>query len=140
MSRRRTMRESTKPIRGRPGTKTRLLLSAALLVSFAAIVFSQQSDAPDGFYTKAQATRGEGLYDANCASCHGLRLESGVAAPLKGSRFMAKWGKGHSVDELYYITRTQMPYGAGGKLSSQQYIDIVAYILKMNGYPQGKRE
>ena len=53
---------------------------------------------------------------------------------------MAKWGQGHSVDELYYITRTQMPYGAGGKLSSQQYINIIAYILKMNGYSARQRE
>jgi alcohol dehydrogenase (cytochrome c) len=54
---------------------------------------------------------------------------------------MAKWGQGnHNVDELYYITRTQMPFGAGGTLSRQQYIDIVAYILKANGFKSGARE
>ncbi len=136
------MRESTKPIRFRSGITTRLLLSAVLLISYAAMVFSQQNEAAatDGFYTQAQARRGEKLYDKNCATCHGLKLEAGSAAPLKGSRFMAKWGRGHSVDELYYIIRTQMPYGAGGTLSRQQYINIVAYILKTNGYRQGTRE
>src|SRR5262249_32691483 len=58
-----------------------------------------------------------------------------------GGRFMEKWGRGnHNVDELYYITRTTMPYGAGGTLSNQQYIDIIAYILKVNGYRAGAGE
>src|ERR1044072_265817 len=54
---------------------------------------------------------------------------------------MAKWGQGkHTADELYYITRTQMPYGAAGTLTARQYIDVVAYILKANGYNAGSRE
>src|SRR5581483_5748704 len=54
---------------------------------------------------------------------------------------MSKWGQGnHNVDELYYITRTQMPYGAANTLTPQQYIDIVAHILRANGYAAGTRE
>src|SRR5262245_65024547 len=41
---------------------------------------------------------------------------------------------------VYYITRTQMPFGAGNTLSNQQYIDTVAYMLKANGYKGGTRE
>lgn len=136
------MSKIMKPFRACSRIKTRLLLCAVLIISFAAMVFSHQNDAlsPDGFYTQAQAVRGEKLYDQQCAYCHGVKLEAGAAAPLAGSRFMARWGRGNNVDELYYITRTQMPYGAGGKLSPQQYIDIVAYILKVNGYRPGTQE
>src|SRR5215510_9687793 len=94
-----------------------------------------------GIYSDAQARRGQRLYESKCASCHGVQLEGGSSVALAGSRFMAKWGGGnHNVDELYYITRTQMPYGAGGTLTNQQYIDIVAYMLKANGYKPGARD
>ncbi|MGH9856182.1 MAG: PQQ-binding-like beta-propeller repeat protein, partial [Blastocatellia bacterium] len=76
-----------------------------------------------------------------CASCHGLRLEGGSASALSGGKFADKWGHGDkTVDDLYYITRTQMPFGAGNTLSRQQYIDVVAYMLKANGYKPGARE
>jgi alcohol dehydrogenase (cytochrome c) len=94
-----------------------------------------------GIFTNAQAQRGQNLYEKRCASCHGLQLTGGSAAPLSGNQFMAKWGQGkHSVDELYYITRTQMPYGAAATMTNQQYIDIVAYMLKANGYQAGERQ
>jgi alcohol dehydrogenase (cytochrome c) len=95
----------------------------------------------DGLYTATQAQRGQALYDKKCASCHGLQLEGAAASALAGSRFMSKWGQGnHTADELYFITRTQMPYGAGNTLSAQQYIDIIAYVLKANGYPAGAND
>jgi alcohol dehydrogenase (cytochrome c) len=94
-----------------------------------------------GFYTGAQAARGETLYARRCATCHGRSLEGASSTALAGSRFIAKWGQGNrTVDDLYFITRTQMPFGAGGTLSNQQYIDIVAYMLKANGYAPGERE
>lgn len=90
-------------------------------------------------FTEAQAQRGQALYTAKCASCHGTSLEGGSASALSGAKFAAKW-TGKSVDDLYFITRTQMPYGAGGTLTEQQYIDIVAHLLKGNGYGAGTRE
>ncbi|MBK8316334.1 MAG: c-type cytochrome [Acidobacteria bacterium] len=47
-----------------------------------------------GVYTAAQAKRGQALYQANCAACHGQSLEGASASALKGSRFMAKWAEG----------------------------------------------
>lgn len=93
---------------------------------------------PTGLFTEAQAQRGQTLYAAKCASCHGASLEGGSASALNGAKFAAKW-TGKSVDDLYFITRTQMPYGAGGTLTDQQYIDIVAHLLKGNGYGAGAR-
>ena len=73
--------------------------------------------------------------------CHGPRLEGGSASALSGGKFADRWARGDkSVDDLYYITRTQMPFGAGNTLSKQQYIDTVACMLKANGYKAGARE
>lgn len=86
-----------------------------------------------------QATRGQALYDKKCGSCHGLQLEGASATALMGGKFMAKWS-GKSVDDLYYITKTQMPYGAAGTMKDQEYIDVVAYMLRANGYRSGAQE
>ncbi len=94
---------------------------------------------PAGIFTEAQAQRGQTLYASKCATCHGQALEGASASPLTGSRFLAKWG-GKSVDDLYFITSTQMPYGAGGTLSQSEYMAIVAHLLRANGYRVGGRE
>ena len=116
------------------------LVIGALLIGGIRLA-SVRAQQPPAIFTTAQATRGQAVYDAKCASCHGAQLEGKSASPLAGPRFATKWANGsHSVDDLYFITRTQMPYGAGGTLSNQQYIDSVAYILKVNGYRAGDRE
>src|SRR5438105_11735576 len=125
--------------------KRRLVIAAWLWLLLMGIALAPRvllAAAPqDGVYTTAQAQRGQALYDKKCASCHGLQLEGGSASALAGSRFMSKWGQGnHAVDELYFITRTQMPYGAGNTLTPAQYIDIIAYLLQANGYPAGSTD
>lgn len=107
------------------------------------ITFSANNQSGKGqeeLYTRDQADRGKALYETRCASCHGMNLEGTPATALAGEPFMAKWGEGkHTIDDLYYITRTQMPYEKPGSLTPRQYIDIVAYILASNGYPAGSR-
>ena len=61
--------------------------------------------------------------------------------PLSGATFQARWvDSGRTVDEFYYIVRTLMPYDRPASLSKQQYIDIVAYVLKVNDYRAGPQE
>ncbi|MGH9802487.1 MAG: c-type cytochrome, partial [Blastocatellia bacterium] len=106
------------------------MLAAKQSVSFAQ---------PSGIFTDAQVARGQVLYDSKCSKCHGNQLDNGTAAALTGGKFAAKWA-GKSVDDLFYITKTQMPYGAGGTLKDQEYIDVVAFMLKANGYKSGAQE
>ena len=81
------------------------------------------------------------MYDDYCAACHGLRLEGGSSVPLSGATFQARWvDSGRTVDEFYYIVRTLMPNDRPASLSKQQYIDIVSYVLKINGYHAGPQE
>ena len=41
------------------------------------------------------------------------------------------------ISDLFYIVRTLMPYGKPATLSKQEYIDMIAYLLMMNGHPAG---
>jgi mono/diheme cytochrome c family protein len=115
------------------------------LAAAAALIYGAHSPAgcaaDDGLFTSAQVARGERLYAEHCASCHGPNLEGKGATPLSGETFHTKWADGeHTVDDLYYIARTSMPYSAPGKLSKQEYIDVIAYVLKVNGYREGEQE
>lgn len=97
----------------------------------------------DGVYTDAQARRGMGAYEANCASCHQSTLEGNPEAPaLRGPTFMEVW-RDDTLDGIYQHMRTRMPRlpgGEPGSLSDAQYTDIVAYVLKSNDYPAGPKE
>ncbi len=114
---------------------TAALLCAVIGRSFV-VESAQQSER---LFTQAQAERGKPLYAQHCASCHGQSLEGSPSSPLAGERFMAKWND-RTVDELYYITKLQMPYGKPDSLSVRQYLDITAFMLASNGYAAGPRE
>lgn len=81
------------------------------------------------------------MYQQYCAACHGPSLQGNPAAPLTGPAFRARWEDGkHTLDDLFFIVRSLMPNNAPGSLSKAQYADVVAYILKINGYPAGDAE
>lgn len=86
----------------------------------------------DGVYTEAQATRGQRVAQQNCASCH-------APSDWSGSSFLRSW-VGRPVLGLHNHIRTSMPFGSPGRLSAEQYSDIVAYMLKLNRAPAGKTE
>jgi mono/diheme cytochrome c family protein len=94
----------------------------------------------DGVYTDDQAQRGEPLYRANCASCHGDTLKgAGETPPLSGGPFLANWN-GLTLGDLFERIRRTMPQDKPGRLSRQSKADILAYVLKANKFPTGKTE
>ena len=94
----------------------------------------------DGNYTEEQAQRGKALYKSACASCHGETLSGGDDAPaLAGGTFLDNW-YGQTVGELFSQIRASMPKQDPERLTLQQKIDIVSYILSANGFPAGKAE
>lgn len=121
------------------------VLATLALALFAHLALSvsargEKSESEMTVYSEAQAVRGRDLYTEHCAACHGLMLEGRNSVPLSGATFQARWAdEKHSVDDLFYIVRTLMPYGQPATLSKQEYIDIIAYILMMNRYPAGAR-
>jgi mono/diheme cytochrome c family protein len=131
--------------------KIELKIAAAAIIGLAAIggfhspLRAQQAEKAsrsvwDGVYTKEQAKRGEGLYAQNCSSCHGPDLTGNdEAAPLSGPVFLASWD-GLSVGDLSNRVRVSMPPNNLGKLSRQQIVDILSYVLSVNSFPAGKTE
>src|SRR5580692_7780529 len=91
----------------------------------------------DGVYTEAQAARGVTAFGQSCAGCHALAAEG--KAPLAGDAFWKSFAQ-KSVGDLLEFVSTYMPNGTPGSLSEPTYNDIVAVILKSNGFPAGSSE
>src|SRR5690349_11574760 len=86
------------------------LLTAGFFWPDAASVRASQKE---GIFSAAQVERGAALYANKCAECHGANLQGSTSVPLSGSKFKDRWADGkHTVDDLYFVIRTQMPYGA----------------------------
>jgi hypothetical protein len=93
-----------------------------------------------GSYSDAQASRGEPLYAANCATCHGADLAGSEKGPaLAGVSFAARW-TGRTLTELLDYIHLQMPLNSAGGLSRQQSADVLAYMLRKGGVPAGGAE
>ena len=94
----------------------------------------------DGVYTEQQATRGQALYDKECASCHLDTLQGdGLAPGLVGDAFTYRWQDG-PVSDVFIVIKTTMPADRPADLQDQEYADIIAYLLKKNNYPSGAKE
>jgi sugar lactone lactonase YvrE/mono/diheme cytochrome c family protein len=116
--------------------------AAILIASSAGALLAQDATRSvwGGVYTDAQAQRGAAAYAQNCQACHGAQLTGqGEAKPLAGPEFLANWN-GLSVGDLFERVRTTMPQSAPRSLSAETYADVLAYLLKFNGFPAGAQE
>jgi S-disulfanyl-L-cysteine oxidoreductase SoxD len=94
----------------------------------------------EGVYTEEQAKRGETVYGKECASCHGDLLTGGESAPpLTGGVFQANWN-GLTLGDLFDRIRKTMPLSKPGRLTREQYAEVLAFMLSINKFPAGKTE
>lgn len=95
----------------------------------------------DGVYTEAQARRGSAIYEQECARCHGATLEGSgeTAGPLTGITFNSTWN-GLTIGDLLDRIRLTMPVDKPGKLTRQQYVDVLSYMLSVGKFPPGEAE
>lgn len=130
-----------------------LLMLSAIVTTIAAV--RATTDAPaasrrlgvrisktvwDSVFTEEQAGRGQKLYSSACSRCHGAALGGVDAAPaLAGGSFMGNWDT-QTLDVLHDRIRTTMPPDSPNPLDRKQVSDLVAHILKTNGFPAGERE
>src|ERR1700734_1669517 len=91
----------------------------------------------DGAYTEAQAARGVTAFGQSCAGCHALTAQG--KAPLVGEPFWKSFAQ-KSVGDLLEFVSANMPNGTPGSLDESTYGDIVALMLKSNGFPAGTTE
>lgn len=108
-------------------------LSAFALISAASVAQAQTpSDmrpASAGVYMEAQAISGDSLFQRNCISCHTPQFHA-------DEQFRMNW-LGRTVYDLFKLLKTTMPEDNIGGLSDEDYTRVIAYILKLNGFPAG---
>jgi mono/diheme cytochrome c family protein len=111
------------------------------LASAAGALIAGQAKPPgrtvwDGVYTDAQAERATQVFGQSCANCHTLTSQESNNKPLAGPKFWEGFTQKTVGDLLTYV-KTSMPNGNGGSLAAATYNDLVALILKSNGFPAG---
>ncbi len=90
-----------------------------------------------GVYTAEQAEKGKVPFSGLCRRCHSDDLNGSERGPaLRGESFMANWEQ-QDLDRLRSKVRDTMPPDDPGKLSEEDYVHLVSYILKNNNYPAG---
>jgi mono/diheme cytochrome c family protein len=119
----------------------RRFLPVAAVLSFAFASAGQAQDSStakpastgksvwQGVFTESQAARGDTEHQTNCTACHG-------SEKYAGEPFTKNW-MGRTAYDLFDQLKTTMPDDNPGSLSAQQYVDIIAYIFKVNGLPAG---
>jgi mono/diheme cytochrome c family protein len=115
-------------------------IAVASLILTAAIAAQSVTSVWDGVFTEEQVNRGQTAYLRECANCHGPALEGGdMTPPLSGGGFTSNWND-LTLGDLFERIRLTMPLDAPGRLSRQQNVDVIAYVLKANAWPSGATE
>jgi quinoprotein glucose dehydrogenase len=94
----------------------------------------------DSVYSAEQATRGQASYLQSCARCHQASLGGADESPaLTGGAFLANWN-GQTLGDMLERIRTTMPTNDPGTFARPLIADVMAYVLKVNGFPAGAAE
>jgi alcohol dehydrogenase (cytochrome c) len=110
------------------------LVGTAAIGLWAATGAAQNAAGP---FNAAQVEAGRTAFAANCLACHGDTMSGlGEAPALAGSGFMVTFG-GRTAKDLFDTIKSEMPFGAPGSLSDEQYTNLVAFILHANGARTG---
>ena len=80
-----------------------------------------------GSYLTTQADSGELLYERNCARCHAIEFYKNISV---------RWHS-MSVLDYFYKIRGSMPADNPRSLTDIEYLEVVAWVLSVNGYPSG---
>jgi hypothetical protein len=76
-------------------------------------------------------------YGQSCSGCHALAAEG--KAPLVGEAFWKSFEQ-KTVGDLLEFVSVNMPNATPGSLTPPTYAEIVALVLKSNGFPAGTTE
>jgi mono/diheme cytochrome c family protein len=125
-----------------------ILFGGVLTLTVAGTAWTGQPRPADsgGFYNQSQANRGQALFGRACAACHTAdsaapaesEIPKRMPIALAGTRFLRKWA---TSGDLFSKISTSMPVdrqiGVAG-MKHDEYMDIVAFLLKVNGLPPGR--
>lgn len=110
-----------------------LALSAVALVAATSALSAQDAGglkpASAGVYKEDQAARGDTVFQRSCLSCHTPSFHA-------DEQFRMNW-LGRTVYDLFKLLKTTMPEDNIGGMSDDDYTRVIAYVLKLNGFPAG---
>ena len=123
-----------------PTTQQRIWLATlilcamlAVVISAAAVVSAQdKKTVADKVYSTAQADRGEARFKTSCSSCH-------TASSFSGGAFAERWS-GQTLGQVFDFVSNVMPENDPGSLKAEEYVSVMAFILRTNGYPAGETD
>ena len=90
----------------------------------ARVVRSLVPNLPAATYWPAQADRGEQVFTGTCLGCH-------ARSQFVGQAFADAWND-RRVSDFYTLIRSTMPVNNPGTLPDEEYLAVVAYLLKAN--------
>ena len=114
-------------------------LGSALIVLLGGVAPSmlraQEPEKPisvlDSVFTAEQADRGEQTFMTMCLDCH-------LPEEFSDAGYLSSW-EGQTVTDFVEFVQSSMPEDNPGSLKEVEYLDIMTYILKLNGIPAGNR-
>lgn len=74
-----------------------------------------------------QAQRGENAFLASCTACHS-------STEFTDAAFQRRW-RNRTARDLFNLMSNTMPEDAPNSLAPERYVEIVAYVLTLNGFP-----
>lgn len=83
-------------------------------------------------FSDVQANQGRDTFRASCTECH-------YSSEFSNAQFKFKWSR-RSAGNLYQLIQTSMPESAPGSLSPGEAVQLVAYIMRMNGFEPGESD
>jgi nitrate/TMAO reductase-like tetraheme cytochrome c subunit len=101
-------------------------------------VYEQGETKKDGWYSEEQAATGAKTYAQSCVPCHGANLEGGAGPALKGASWQQLYG-GAKLLTVWGEIKGPMAQYAGTTFTTQQSLDLLAYLLEQNSLPAGKQ-
>ena len=119
-----------------------------MIAAFIVLLLFPLAQADTGGATAA-AQAGKVLWEGPntaCRNCHGNKGEGGYGPDLAGQgkpalvgdEFISNW-QGQTLLDLKNKL-TSMPPDNAGKMTAQEYVDIMTLLLQTNRYPAGKSE
>ena len=94
----------------------------------------------NGVYTAEEATRGQAAFVQSCSGCHGAQGDYRQMGPaFQGTPFMERWRE-FNVGSIFNLIHDTMPRDNPGGLDDRTYLDIIARMLQVNGFPAGTEQ
>ena len=111
-------------------------LLVLMLLSTTVAALAQDAAGP---FTLEQAVAGRRAFLENCTACHGATMSGGGgggAPALTGITFQEDW-RDKSAGQLFRFASGNMPLNFAGMLPRETYVNLVSFLLAVNGARPG---